>query len=48
MSIVLRAVPAIGDGITGCSRRAMPDRVLTRAQKELIASAVSAMNACEY
>jgi len=48
MSLVLRAVPAIGNPIMGASRRAMPDRVLTRAQKELIAAAVSAMNVCEY
>jgi hypothetical protein len=48
MSRALRAIPAIGDGITRASRRAMPDRVLSRAQKELIAAAVSAMNVCEY
>jgi hypothetical protein len=48
MSRVLRMRPAIGDGLTRASRRAMPDRVLTRGQKELIAAAVSAMNVCEY
>jgi hypothetical protein len=48
MSLVLRAIPAIGDGIMRASRRAMPDRVLTRGQKELLAAAVSAMNVCEY
>jgi hypothetical protein len=48
MSLVLRMRPAIGDGLTRASRRAMPDRVLTRGQKELIAAAVSAMNVCEY
>ena len=48
MSRVLRMLPAPGDGIMKASRRAMPDRVLTRGQKELIAAAVSAMNVCEY
>lgn len=48
MSRVLRVVPEIGDGITRASRRAMPDRVLSRGQKELVAAAVSAMNVCEY
>ena len=48
MSLVLRAIPSIGNALTGASRRAMPDRVLSRGQKELIASAVSAMNVCEY
>ncbi len=48
MSRVLRMQPAIGDAMTRASRRAMPDRVLSRAQKELIAAAVSAMNVCEY
>lgn len=48
MSRVLRMIPAIGNSVTRASRRAMPDRVLTRGQKELIASAVSAMNVCEY
>jgi len=48
MSRVLRMQPAIGDAITRASRRAMPDRVLSRGQKELIAAAVSAMNVCEY
>lgn len=48
MSRVLRVRPAIGDGLTRASRRAMPDRVLTPGQKELIAAAVSAMNVCEY
>ncbi|MBI3458070.1 MAG: hypothetical protein HY002_20035 [Candidatus Rokubacteria bacterium] len=48
MSRVLRMIPAIGNGLTRSSRRAMPDRVLSRGQKELIAAAVSAMNVCEY
>ena len=48
MSRVLRMLPAPGDGLMKASRRAMPDRVLTRGQKELIAAAVSAMNVCEY
>jgi hypothetical protein len=48
MSRVLRMLPVVGDAITRASRRAMPDRVLSRAQKELVATAVSAMNVCEY
>ena len=48
MSRVLRAVPAVGDAITRASRRAMPDRVLSRAQKELIAAAVSAMTRFDF
>lgn len=48
MSLVLRALPAVGGGMTRAVRRAMSDRVLGRGQKELIAAAVSAMNACEY
>ncbi len=48
MSRVLRMLPAAGNGIMRASRRAMPDRVLSRSQKELIAAAVSAMNVCEY
>jgi hypothetical protein len=45
---VLRMLPEVGDALTRSSRRAMPDRVLSRGQKELIATAVSAMNVCEY
>ena len=48
MSKVLRMLPAAGTAITKASRRAMPDRVLSRGQKELIAATVSAMNVCEY
>jgi hypothetical protein len=48
MSRVLRVLPVVGNALTRSSRRAMPDRVLSRGQKELIASAVSAMNVCEY
>ena len=31
-----------------CSKRAMSDGALTRGQKEIIATAVSAVNACDY
>jgi hypothetical protein len=48
MSRVLRMLPDAGNAITKASRRAMPDRVLSRGQKELIAATVSAMNVCEY
>jgi hypothetical protein len=48
MSKVLRMLPEAGTAITKASRRAMPDRVLSRGQKELIAATVSAMNVCEY
>jgi hypothetical protein len=48
MSRVLRVLPAPGDGLMRAARRAMPDGVLGRGQKELIAAAVSAMNVCEY
>jgi len=48
MSRVLLAVPEFGRSYARASRRAMGDGVLTRAQKELIAATVSAINVCEY
>jgi hypothetical protein len=41
-------MPEFGRTYAVASRRAMADRVLTRAQKELIATMVSAINVCEY
>ncbi len=48
MSRVLLQMPEFGRTYAAASRRAMADRVLTRAQKELIATMVSAINVCEY
>lgn len=48
MSRVLLAVPEFGRPYGRASRRAMVDGALTRAQKELIAATVSAVNVCEY
>ncbi len=48
MSRVLLQMPEFGRTYAVASRRAMADRVLTRAQKELIATMVSAINVCEY
>lgn len=48
MSRVLLTVPEFGRPYGRASRRAMADGALTRAQKELIASMVSAINVCEY
>lgn len=48
MSRVLLTVPEFGRPYGRSSRRAMTDGALTRAQKELIATIVSAINACEY
>ncbi|MBI2555527.1 MAG: carboxymuconolactone decarboxylase family protein [Candidatus Rokubacteria bacterium] len=48
MSRVLRVVPEFGRPYGRASRRAMGDGTLTRAQKELIAATVSAINVCEY
>ena len=48
MSRVLLTVPEFGRPYGRASRRAMADGALTRAQKELIASTVSAINVCEY
>jgi hypothetical protein len=48
MSRVLLTVPEFGRPYGRASRRAMMDGALTRAQKELIATMVSAINVCEY
>jgi hypothetical protein len=48
MSRVLLTVPEFGRPYGRASRRAMSDGALTRAQKELIATMVSAINVCEY
>jgi hypothetical protein len=48
MSRVLLTIPEFGRPYGRSSRRAMADGALTRAQKELIATMVSAINACEY
>ena len=48
MSRVLLTVPEFGRPYGRASRRAMTDGALSRAQKELIASVVSAINVCEY
>jgi hypothetical protein len=48
MSRVLLTVPEFGRPYGRSSRRAMADGALSRADKELIASIVSAVNACEY
>jgi hypothetical protein len=48
MGRVLRVVPDFGRTYGRASRRAMSDGALTRAQKELIAATVSAINVCEY
>ena len=48
MSRVLLTVPEFGRPYDRASRRAMSDGALSRAQKELIASIVSAINVCEY
>lgn len=48
MGRVLRVVPEFGRAYSRASRRAMSDGALSRAQKELIASIVSAINVCEY
>ena len=48
MSRVLLTIPEFGRAYGRSSRRAMADGALTRAQKELIATMVSAINACEY
>jgi hypothetical protein len=48
MSRVLLTVPEFGRSYGRASRRAMSDGALTRAQKELIATTVSAINVCEY
>jgi len=48
MSRVLLTIPEFGRPYGRASRRAMADGALTRAQKELIAATVSAINVCEY
>ena len=48
MSRVLRVIPDFGKPYGRASRRAMTDGALSRAQKELIAATVSAINVCEY
>lgn len=48
MSRVLLAIPEFGRPYGRASRRAMADGALTRAQKELIATMVSAINVCAY
>lgn len=48
MSRVLLTIPEFGRPYGRSSRRAMTDGALGRAQKELIATMVSAINVCEY
>ncbi len=48
MGRVLLTIPEFGRPYGRSSLRAMTDGALTRAQKELIATMVSAINACEY
>jgi hypothetical protein len=48
MSRVLLTVPEFGRPYGRASRRAMADGALSRGQKELIATMVSAINVCEY
>ncbi|HEU5322760.1 MAG TPA: hypothetical protein VFX28_18275 [Methylomirabilota bacterium] len=48
MSRVLLTVPEFGRPYGRSSRRAMADGALRRGQKELIATMVSAINACQY
>lgn len=48
MSLVTRVIPDVGVGLGRATKRAMPDGALSRAQKEMIAVAVSAVNVCEY
>ncbi len=48
MSRVLLTLPAFGRPYGRASRRAMSDGALSRGQKELIATMVSAINVCEY
>jgi alkylhydroperoxidase/carboxymuconolactone decarboxylase family protein YurZ len=48
MSKVLSYQPEMSHTHGRCSRRAMVDSVLQRRQKEMIAVAVSAINACDY
>lgn len=48
MSRVLLTIPEFGRPYGRASRRAMTDGALSRAQKEMIAATVSAINVCEY
>jgi hypothetical protein len=48
MSRVLLTIPDFGRPYGRASRRAMSDGALSRGQKELIATMVSAINVCEY
>ena len=48
MTRVLAYDPEMSQTHGRCSRRTMPDGVLKRRQKEMIAVAVSAINACDY
>jgi hypothetical protein len=48
MSRVLLTLPEFGRPYGRASRRAMADGALSRAQKEMIAAIVSAINVCEY
>ena len=48
MSRVLLSLPEFGRPYGRASRRAMTDGALSRAQKEMIAATVSAINVCEY
>jgi len=48
MSRVLLTVPEFGRPYGRASRRAMSDGALSRAQKEMVAATVSAINVCEY
>jgi hypothetical protein len=48
MSRVLLALPEFGRPYGRAIRRAMSDGALTRGQKELIATTVSAINVCKY
>ncbi|PYM17211.1 MAG: hypothetical protein DMD81_09890 [Candidatus Rokuibacteriota bacterium] len=48
MSRVLLTLPEFGRPYGRASRRAMTDGALSRAQKEMIAAAVSAINVCQY
>jgi hypothetical protein len=48
MSRVLLTIPEFGRPYGRSSRRAMTDGALSRGDKELIATMVSAINVCEY
>ncbi|MBI3091995.1 MAG: hypothetical protein HYY96_15155 [Candidatus Tectomicrobia bacterium] len=48
MGRVLLALPEFRDHNGRAMKRAMPDGELRRAEKEIIAAAVSGMNSCRY